>query len=146
VSIRTSADSVSGLNLLLDAAGYGAVAGLGQALSHKIFARERLPKDEGELLTRYVAGVTIGSGACTVWVLHRYIRNIPTSAADAVAMQWLVFGASGLVVAALHYHDAQVAKAAEERGKRLGADALRKLYEDQEHERRSAQANRIRRP
>jgi hypothetical protein len=142
VSVPTNAPPVTGLDLLLDAAGYGAVAGLAQTVSHKIFARKQLPSTWEELITRYVAGSTINALTCSVWALHR-----PNATGrEAAAMQWLILGASGLVVASLHYFDAQLAEAAREEGKKLGADALRRVWKEQEDGRATAHPERVRGP
>lgn len=142
MSVPTNADSVTGLDLLMDAAGYGAVAGLAQMLSHKIFAKKQLPATWEELITRYVAGSTITALTCSVWALHRP----QATGREAAAMQWLIYGASGLVVASLHYFDHQLEEAAREEGKRQGADALRRVWEEQEHGRATPSAERIRGP
>jgi hypothetical protein len=142
VSVSPNADPVTGLDILMDAAGYGAVAGLAQTLSHKIFARKQLPATWEELITRYVAGSTINALTCSVWALHR-----PNATGrEAAAMQWLILGASGLVVASLHYFDAQLAEAAREEGKKLGADALRRVWKEQEDGRATAHPERVRGP
>lgn len=132
MSIPTNPDSVTGLDLLMDAVGYGAVAGLAQTVSHKVFAKKQLPETWEELVTRYVAGSTVNAAACTAWVIHRHLRRVPTSAAEAAAMHWLILGASGLVVAGLHYFDHQIARAAHEIGRQQGADELRRQYEERE--------------
>lgn len=128
MSIPSNPAPVTGLDLLMDAAGYGAVAGLAQTVSHKIFAKHQLPETWEELVTRYVAGTAINALTCSVWALHRP----QATGREAAAMHWLILGASGLVVAGLHYFDNQVAAAAHEEGKRQGANELRRHYEERE--------------
>ena len=140
MSVPTNADSVAGLDLLMDAAGCGAVTGLGQVISHKIFARHQLPGSWWELMTRYVAGSSIVALGVSAWAM----RRPQASARDAAALLWLTLVTNGLVVGSLHYFDHQLAEAAREEGKRQGADALRRVWEEQEHGRGAAAAERIR--
>lgn len=128
MSIPTEAESVTSLDLLMDAVGYGTVVGLAQVVSHKIFAKKQLPETWEELLTRYVAGSSIVAGALTAYALHRP----QASGRDVAAMLWLVFGAAGIVVAGCHYFDYHLAEAAREEGRKLGADALRRQYQEEE--------------
>lgn len=141
MSIARTAEPVTGLDLLMDAAGYGAVAGLAQTLSHKTFAKKQLPETWEELVLRYVAGSTINALVCSAWALHRP----QATGREAAALHWLVLVASGLVVASLHYFDSELEKEAMKRGQELGAEAMRRKYQEQEHARSAEAAERLRR-
>jgi hypothetical protein len=123
-SVPTSADSVTGLDLLMDAAGFGTVTGLAQVVSHKIFARQQLPGSWWELMTRYVAGSSIVALGVSAWAL----RRPQASGRDAAALLWLTLVANGLVVGGCHYFDHQLAEAAKAEGKKIGAEALRQQF------------------
>lgn len=129
MSIPSKADAVTGLDLLATAAGYGTIAGLMQFVSHKIFAREPLPKTWQELITRYTAGsaiVGLNIGAFA-------ILNPKVTSRDTAALLILVYLASGLVAAGCHYADDRIAEAARSEGEIIGAEKVRRHYEDREN-------------
>src|SRR5690606_36809148 len=94
VSVPTDAESVSGLDILMDAAGFGTVTGLAQVVSHKIFARTQLPGSWWELMTRYVAGSSIVALGVSAWAL----RRPQASGRDAATLLWLTLVTHGPVV------------------------------------------------